>query len=228
MSGVAVAGERVHRWQVGLAAGAVLATLPWLALGIHVTLVVVLFVFCGLPVAVPLLVLHRGEAFVRACVGIGLTSVLLAVVGFMLGLFVLLPSAVLLLVAAGADPRRRPVGARILGVAGALLALGATVVVPTWLVRDLVMAPSFAEPHTYRAVLDPEDRRYEYGLADAQETLRGFGATDVVELSGGGTHYLEVEFPEGLSQQRRAQLKSMTARLPGVEKVEVCPASDCG
>ncbi|MGW1869452.1 hypothetical protein ACWCPS_28310 [Streptomyces mauvecolor] len=222
----AVAGERAHRWQAGLAAGAVLATLPWLALGAHVTSAVVLFVFCGLPVAVPLLVLHRREAFVRACVGIGLTSVFLSVVGFMLGLFVLLPSAALLLLAAHADPRRRPVGARILGVAGALLALGATIG-PTVFVWDLVVAPAFAEPHAYRALLHPEDGHYDRGLGDVQELLRGFDATDVVELSGDGIDFLKVDFPEGLSPRERARLKERTEQLPGVEKVELCRASDC-
>ncbi|GGU03198.1 hypothetical protein [Streptomyces violascens] len=138
----------------------------------------------------------------------------------------LLPSAVLLLIAARADPRRRLVEARVLGVAGAFLALGATIG-PTVFVWDLVVAPAVAKPHAYRALLDPEDGHYDRGIGDVRELLRGFGATDVGELSGGGIAFLEVDFPEGLSRQERVRLKEKAAQLPGVEKVELCGASDC-
>lgn len=135
--------ERAHGWQIALAVGAVLAALPWLALGVESTLVLVLFAFCGLPVAAPLLALRKREEFVRTCIGAASFCIFWAVCGFMLGTFVLLPSALLLLLAAGADPRRQPVTARFLGIAGILLATGA---VPgaTVLVWDLMANPGLA------------------------------------------------------------------------------------
>lgn len=140
MNAVSADEERAHGWQIALAAAAVLALLPWMALGVESVFVPIVVMVGGLPVAIPLRDLRRREAFVRSCIGAASYCAFCAICGFMFGAFVLLPSAVLLLLAAGADPRRRPDEAPVLGVVGALLAAGA-VVGPTVLIWDVVVAP---------------------------------------------------------------------------------------
>ncbi|WP_229861154.1 hypothetical protein [Streptomyces xanthochromogenes] len=130
---------RAHGWQIALAVSAFVAILPWLAMGVENTFVLFVFVLCGLPLAAPLLVLRRREEFVRICIGVASTSIFWVVFGCMLGTVVLLPSAVLLFLAAGADPRRRPVKARFLGGVGALLA-AAAVIGPTMLIWEVLVA----------------------------------------------------------------------------------------
>ncbi|WP_330330097.1 hypothetical protein OHS33_10370 [Streptomyces sp. NBC_00536] len=73
------------------------------------------------PILAPSFLGHRRAAFVGACQAIGAALILWSVAGCSLGGVFFLPAALLLLLAAVADPRRRPVGAWAACVPGALL-----------------------------------------------------------------------------------------------------------
>ncbi|MFE5732032.1 hypothetical protein ACFQ7A_14155 [Streptomyces sp. NPDC056528] len=126
-----VAREGVHPWQFGLVLLAVITPLipllSWTDEG-YVGLFPVLATV-GLT-AVPLLLHARPQAFGR-CAGLVAAPLLVwSFVGAMIGMFLFLPSALQLLLAAGADPRRRPTAAG--AMAGAGLALSAVVLARFW------------------------------------------------------------------------------------------------
>ncbi|WP_412077424.1 hypothetical protein ACLF6K_22890 [Streptomyces xanthophaeus] len=59
--------------------------------------------------------------FRRVCLGVALVLLPAGVLLYLVGMFLMIPSAVLLLLARGADPRRSPSGARVrAGIAGLL------------------------------------------------------------------------------------------------------------
>ncbi|MFE7793755.1 hypothetical protein [Streptomyces sp. NPDC057460] len=107
-------GVRSHWVQRSLAVGAVLVAVPALLFGLD-SYLAALFVLTAMPVTVPIFLQRRPESFNRACAIVGLMLVVWAVLGVLLGMFLFLPSALLLVLAAFADPRRRPVAARVMG-----------------------------------------------------------------------------------------------------------------
>ncbi|MGA5424651.1 hypothetical protein [Streptomyces lavendulocolor] len=217
-------GTRVHRLQRALAAGAVIAALPVL-LWTLTSYLFPLHVLMAMAVAVPLFLPRRPSAFTRVGVIVGLGLLALGLPGFLLGMFLFWPSALLLLLAAFADPRVRPVSARIMGVVGGLAA--------AWFLAafgsfywHFTVAPALAEPHAYRAVSDPDT--FYAGLGDHDEHLKRLGATSVTGTADGDAHYLDVRFPDDLPEARRAALKREIEKLPGVSRVDLCPVRDCG
>ncbi|MFG3507991.1 hypothetical protein ACGF5F_21105 [Streptomyces sp. NPDC047821] len=214
----------VHGLRRALVAGAVIATLP----GLLLTLTSYLFplhILTALPVAVPLFLARRPTAFTRACAITGLFLLVWGLLGFLAGMFVFWPSALLLLLAVFADPRRRPVTAKVLGTAGGLVMAGLLTATALFVWRVHV-APARAEPHTYRAVTDPDAFYDELGNHDAR--LKRYGATSVTGTAHEDEHYLDVRFPDGLPEERRAALKREIENLPGVTRVDLCPVRDCG
>ncbi|ORT58717.1 hypothetical protein BKD26_16145 [Streptomyces sp. CB03238] len=113
----------MHWWQRALAAGAVLATVPALLWTTH-SYVFALHVLTALPVTVPLFLPHRPVAFTRACLIVGLALLPWGVLGVFLAMFLFWPAALLLLLAALADPRRSRWTARLTAGAGALVLAG--------------------------------------------------------------------------------------------------------
>ncbi|MFD4244293.1 hypothetical protein ACFWP3_22240 [Streptomyces sp. NPDC058525] len=108
--------ERVSRWQWGWAVAAAVA-------GALVTVTMLYkleqgrwmyaasassFFLTGLVVALPLVMRAAPKAFARCCLIVGLPLVGWSVVGAITGMFVFMPAALLLLIAAFADPRNRP------------------------------------------------------------------------------------------------------------------------
>ncbi|MET7645003.1 hypothetical protein ABZS83_15415 [Streptomyces sp. NPDC005426] len=92
--------------------------------------------------------------------------------------------------------------------------------------RHFYAAPAKAEPHTYRAETDPG--RFRAGPGDAAIRLKRFGATDVTGSQSDDGSYLNVRFPDQLSEPERRNLKNEIAQLPGTIKVDLCPVSECG
>ncbi|MEV3990477.1 hypothetical protein AB0J57_16375 [Streptomyces sp. NPDC049837] len=213
-----------HGLQRALAAGALIATLPVLFYALT-SYVFVLHVLTAIAVAVPLFLFSRAVAFTRACLIVGLALLPWGVLGFLLGMFLFWPAALLLLLAAFADPRRHAVAAKVLGVAGGLVMAGflAAVAAFSW---HFYIAPALAEPHTYRAATDPDTFYDELG--DHDERLKQLGATDVSGTAEGDMTYLDVSFPVDLAEPRRAALKREIEQLPGVSHVDLCPVRDCG
>lgn len=113
------AGTRVHGLQRALAAGAVIATFPVL-LWTVTSYLFPLHVLTALSVAIPLFLPRRPSAFARTSALVALALVVFGLVGFWLSMFLFWPSALLLLLAAFADPRLRPVSATAMGAVGGL------------------------------------------------------------------------------------------------------------
>ncbi|MEU9305890.1 hypothetical protein [Streptomyces sp. NPDC048269] len=118
----ATARDSVHPWQFGLVVLAAITPLaPLIAWsGPGYTTLSLAFVTAGV-VAIPLLLHARPSGFGWS---IGFISALLlpwSFVGAMAGMFFFFPSLLQLLLAAGADPRRRPTAAKVMAGAGLLL-----------------------------------------------------------------------------------------------------------
>ncbi|MER7108453.1 hypothetical protein [Streptomyces sp. NPDC000229] len=217
-------GTRVHGLQRALAAGAVIATLPVL-LWTLTSYLLPLHVLTAMSVAIPLFLPRRPSTFARASVIVALGLVALGLPGFLFGMFLFWPSALLLLLAAFADPRLRPVSAKIMGTVGGLTAAWFLAAFGSFF-WHFSIAPALAEPHTYRAVSDPDTFYAELGKHD--ERLKRLGATSVTGAASEDLLYLEVRFPDDFSEARRATLKREIEKLPGISRVDLCPVRDCG
>lgn len=143
----------------------------------------------------------------------------------MAGMFLFWPSAVLLLLAAFAGPRRRPVAAKAIGGAGVVVTVAVLAGCPAY-AWHFYAAPAKAESHTYRAGTDPG--RFRAGLGDATSRLKQSGADDVTGSQSDDGSYLNVRFPDQLSEPERRNLKNEIAQLPGIIRVNLCPVSECG
>ncbi|MEW2139847.1 hypothetical protein AB0892_25230 [Streptomyces sp. NPDC005409] len=228
MSAVTVSGARVqpaHSAQRALAVGAALAAAPFILWGVRDEYVAALYITTGACVAAPLFLVRRAKAFVRACVIVGVALIPWGVLGVFLGLFLFWPSALLLLLAAIADPRKRPVVARVSGAVGALLLAG-VVALSGYFIWHFYVGPATARPHTYRAQVDPG--WFRDGLRDADQRLGPYGATTVYGSGSGHLSSLQVRFPDDLSEEQRAELKRQIELLPGITEVELCSVRDCG
>jgi hypothetical protein len=214
----------IHRVQRALAAGAAVAALLVVAWSLP-TYFAPLHILTAVPVAVPLFLLRRPAAFTRACVLVGSALLAWGVLGVFMGLFLFWPAGILLLLAAWADPRRRPLTARIAGGTGALVLAAALTAsaVHTWHAH---IGPALAEPHTFRAETDPG--RLRDGIGDADDRLREAGATSVTGVRSDDGSYWEVRFPDDLPEEGRARLKAEIARIPGIGRVDLCPVGECG
>lgn len=118
----ATARDSVHPWQFGLVVLAAITPLApliaWSRQGY--TTLFLAFVTAGV-VAVPLLLHARPSGFGWFIGLISAPLLLWSFVGAMAGMFLFLPSMLQLLLAAGADPRRRPTAAKVMAGAGLLL-----------------------------------------------------------------------------------------------------------
>ncbi|MFF8268143.1 hypothetical protein ACF059_12185 [Streptomyces sp. NPDC016562] len=230
MSAITVSGARVrpaHRAQRALAVGAALAAVPFTLWGLRDEYTAALYLVTGPCVAAPLFFVRRAKAFVRACVIVGVSLIPWGVLGVFVGLFLFWPSALVLLLAAIADPRKRPVVARVSAAVGALLLAG-VVALSAYFTWHFYVGPATARPHTYRAPVDPG--WFHDGLGDADQRLGPYGATTVYGSGSGSDRlsFLEVRFPDDLSQEQRAELKRQIEQLPGITEVELCSVRDCG
>ncbi|MFD8948628.1 hypothetical protein ACFV0B_07210 [Streptomyces xanthophaeus] len=84
------------------------------------------FVFPFLALMAPVLVRNR-VGFRRICLWLAVVLIPAGVVLYLVGMFLLIPSAVLLLLARGADPRRSPSGAWVRAGCASLIALSTAV-----------------------------------------------------------------------------------------------------
>ncbi|MFD5144384.1 hypothetical protein [Streptomyces sp. NPDC058401] len=144
--------DTVHWLQRSMAgAAAFLAAVP-VAFAL-VNPVGLVFLFPFVAVAWPLFLRDRA-AFRATCKGVGAVLTGLGVLLTCFGMFVVIPSAVMLLLAASADPRRRPVLARVyaglaVAITGAALAGAAYVAVS--------VAPDLGKPANSYSEDGPED-----------------------------------------------------------------------
>ncbi|MFD8014256.1 hypothetical protein [Streptomyces sp. NPDC058955] len=100
-------GNVVRSGQTTLAVAAAVSLLPALAIGLPSGLGGLYFL-AALPVALPFFLRRAPRAFARACLVVGTVLSVWVVVGFVVGMFLLVPAAALLLTAAFLDPWTRP------------------------------------------------------------------------------------------------------------------------
>lgn len=107
----------VRTGQSALAVAAVVSLMPALAVGLP-SGVAGIFLLTAMPVAIPLSLRREPQSFARASIIIGTGLLAWAVVGLVLGIFLFIPAALMLLAAAFVGPRTRP------GALGGAAALG--------------------------------------------------------------------------------------------------------
>lgn len=218
-----VAAPAAHRLQQALAVAAAVIAVPVTVWGVS-SGIGGLFVVTCLVAALPLPALRAPQHFVVTCVATGLGLLAWGVLAVMFGMFVYWPSALVLLCAALADPRQRPVTAKVTGGLGAAIAAAALAGYAAF-AWHFYITPALAEPHTYRAVTERGNYR---NLGDIEQRLAPLGATGVTGTESDEGSYLDVRFPEHLSAPEREQLRAWIARLPGITGVGLCPVSTCG
>ncbi|MEV5986336.1 hypothetical protein AB0L85_15115 [Streptomyces sp. NPDC052051] len=181
-----------------------------------------LFIVSAVAAAMPLLMREQPKACARACLVIGAGMLTWALIGAVIGMFLFIPAALLLLGAAFVDPGNRP--GRWFVVATPLAAVAAF---------PLIVLPSDSEnepPPYFDATLESTNRFNEGEFNERKEHLRDFGATRIEVFGVGNTGQLILhvdmpeDFPEGQSQDR---LRKEIARLPGVVKVDPCTFYTC-
>ncbi|MFF0071844.1 hypothetical protein [Streptomyces sp. NPDC005494] len=210
---------RVPRRQKVLAVAAAVAMVPGLGVGLS-TLLAAHFIMTALPALYPLCLLRRQDSFVRACLVIGSGMLAWSLAGFLLGMFLFIPTAVLLLVAAFADRSAR-LGLRDKAVPGALLVAGAM------FVPLLTYDAGEPEPDSYQAELDSGSRVHHQDFAAWRNQLLKSGATHVIEYESCEHFYLDVGFAEDLPDDRRAELVNRIMEVPGVVEVELGQDEGC-
>ncbi|MFZ3499022.1 hypothetical protein ACODT5_38395 [Streptomyces sp. 5.8] len=169
-------------------------------------------------IALPLFVRER-EAFRVLCLVLGGFGLLLGTLLAVLGLVAVIPSAIVLLLAATADPRRRRVLAGVYAVA-ALLVTAAVVNGVGSLAYDVWLRPSYAYS------VDVEGRLYtQEGLHEG--TLWEYGVTGVHETPLGSGTRLKVTYDESLPEPRRAALREVLTAIPGAGPLKDCGTGDC-
>ncbi|MCX5405877.1 YbaN family protein [Streptomyces sp. NBC_00335] len=209
--------ERIHwlqRSMAGLAAllmaalTAVCATSP---LGMVLLLPLV-------AIASTLFVRER-DAFRTLCITVGglgfLIGILLATFGFL----PVLPSAIVLLLAAWADPRRSTVCASVCAAVSVLVAAVALTAAGS-LAYNAWLRPSYAYS------VDVEGRLYtQDGLHEGE--LWEYGVTGIYETGLDTGTRLKVTYDESLTGPERAALRAFLEDIPGAGPLQDCGRGDC-
>ncbi|MFF2192591.1 hypothetical protein [Streptomyces sp. NPDC058157] len=173
---------------------------------------------------VPFLTLGRPKAFARACLLIGWGVLAWSLIGTIIGMFVFLPGALLLLTAAFVQPGNRPGAGFAVGVPLAVVLASAGV-----LSALQGPDPDNEPPPSLHATMDSMDRFHDRELNLRKEGLREFGALDagMVEMEPGRL-VLVVEMPDHFPEaQTQDRLMEEVRRLPGVVDVRVCTFHTC-
>lgn len=207
--------------QRGWAVAAVVVAVVPAAIGLS-TYLAGLFLVTATAVAVPLLLREHPKAFARACLALGAGLLAWALIGAVIGMFLFIPAALLLLVAAFADAGNRP-GA---WSAVATPIAAAAAVALFWLQPP---DPENEPPPTFHATLDSTSRFHDRDFNQRKERLRDFGATRIeVAEHHSGQLVLTVGMPDSFAEgQGQDGLKEQILRLPGVVDVRLCTFHTC-
>ncbi|MFI1647331.1 hypothetical protein ACH4XT_10390 [Streptomyces avidinii] len=179
-----------------------------------------LFIVSAAAAAVPLLAREQPKAFARTCLVIGTGLLAWALIGAVIGMFLFLPAALSLLVAAFVDSDNRP---------GAWFAV--TVPLAGAFASALIVLPSDPDnepPPYFNAALDSTSRFYDREFNERKERLRDFGATPIQVAESAGRLKLHVGMPERFQEgQSQGEPREEIDRLPGVVDVRLCTFHTC-
>jgi hypothetical protein len=174
--------------------------------------------------AIPMVPIFAGrrQVFRRICLIEGSILLVAGVCGFIVGLFVFLAAAILLVIAGFADPgagRRR---AHIAGAVGAVVVILAAVGFSVGIYTTYYTAPNL-----YVATITPGfDQQPDYSsITNPTGAGIGYGATGIEDLNvseGTGPPIMTVAFSNALSGAGRQRLKQRILSIPGVTGVKLC------
>ncbi|MEU9803314.1 hypothetical protein [Streptomyces sp. NPDC051000] len=165
--------------------------------------------------APPILVRDWPRIFAGACLVVGMGLLAWAVIGTVIGMFLFIPTALLLLVAAFSNAGVGP-GTWLVVVAP----IAAVAAVTTFFLRP--PSPESGPPPSYHATLDSPGRAHDRDFNRGKERLREFGATSISVAEGpSGRLELVVGTTEIFAAgQTHDRLKEQILRLFGV--LELC------
>ncbi|MFI5861153.1 hypothetical protein [Streptomyces sp. NPDC051546] len=209
--------DRVHWLQRSMAGLATLLMAAMTAWGVTSPFGMVL-ILPFLAIAPTPFVRERGT-FRTLCLALGASGLLLGTVLVSFGFIAVIPSAVVLLLAATADPRRRRVPARVCAGAAVLVTAGALAFVGS-LAYEVWLRPSYAY-----SVEIPGPRYGEDGLARGD--LWRYGVTGIHEERVGSATRLEVTYDGSLTGPERAALREALTAIPGAGPLQDCGRGDC-
>ncbi|MFJ8164861.1 hypothetical protein ACIRBY_28600 [Streptomyces sp. NPDC096136] len=182
------------------------------------------FAVTAIATTLPMLLQDGPRTFARACLVIGLGLLTFGLAAAALGMFLFVPAALLLLVAAFANPGNRP------GPWFSVIAPFTAVVAAALLTPQPHRPNSENEPPpSLHAALDSTDRFHDRELGRRKERLRDFGAlgAEMVETEPGRL-VLVVKMPEHFTAgQSQEALREQVRRLPGVVDVRLCTFHTC-
>lgn len=210
--------DRIHWLQRSMAGAAVLLAAVVMAWGLMAPF--------GLFLAIPFiavtwtLFIREREGFRALCLGVGWLGTILGVVLACFGFFAMIPSAVILLMARSADPRRRPVLARVYAGITAVLTVAALTAVGA-LAYDVWLRPSYSYSVDVPGLV-PGERGdlWQYGVT-------GISESGIDEPGHLAWTRLKVTYDKSLGEAERAALRDALARLPGAGPVKDCGRGDC-
>ncbi|MEV5970299.1 hypothetical protein [Streptomyces sp. NPDC051921] len=184
-----------------------------------------IFLSTALAAALPLLIRGHPKACARTSLAIGLGLLAWALIGAVIGMFLFLPAALLLVIAAFVDRDNRP-GPWFSSVTPALAAAAFTLIA---LPADQGHDPENEPPPSLRATLDSPDRFRDRQFNEGKDRLWDYGATRVEVYESTGQLILDVGIPETFTDgQTESDLREEIAELPGVVDVRRCTFHTCG
>ncbi|MFI9805775.1 hypothetical protein ACIHEJ_15655 [Streptomyces sp. NPDC052301] len=212
-------GVSARQW--GWAVAGAVAAGAAMVLGLLISpFVVGLFLVGAVAAAVPLLMRAAPRAFARLCLAIGAFLLAWALIGAVIGMFLFLPAALSLLVAAFVEAGNRP-GARW----AVTVALAAAAVFTS---AVLSPDPDDEPPPYFKATLDSASRDRDREFHERVDRLRDFGATRTEVYEMAGRLELNVDMPESFpGGQSQDRLREEIDRLPGVVEVRLCTFYTC-
>lgn len=214
--------ERAHWLQRSLAG---LATLLMVAM----TALCVMSPLGGMVLLLPLvaviwtLFVRERAAFRTLCTVVGGFGFIVGMLLFSFGLFVVVPSAIVLLLAAWADPRRSP------AVAWAFAALAAMVAALALTAAGALAYNTHLRPSYAYSVDVPTSLYGEDGIPEVD--LRLDGVTGVHEAFADSTTRVVVTYDKSLTGPERAALREALREalkaIPGAGPLKDCGRGDC-
>ncbi|WP_407838145.1 hypothetical protein ACE1OC_19940 [Streptomyces sp. DSM 116496] len=214
--------ERAHWLQRSLAG---LATLLLVAM----TALCVMSPLGGMVLILPLvaitwsLFVRERDAFRTLCIVVGGFGFIVGMLLFSFGLFVVVPSTIVLLLAAWADPRRSPAVAWAFAALAAMVAALA-LTAAGWLAYNAYLRPSYAYSVDIPSSLYSED-----GLPKVDFRLDG--VTGVHEAFLDPVTRVQVTYDKSLTGPERAALREalreVLKAIPGAGPLKDCGTGDC-
>ncbi|MCX2181020.1 hypothetical protein KV205_10810 [Streptomyces sp. SKN60] len=213
---------RQRGWVV---AGVVVAGLTALLGLVTAPLLGGLFLVTALVALIPLPMAESPKICARVCLVTGLGLLVWALVGAVIGMFLFVPAALILVTAAFVGPGS---GSRPGPWFSAITPLVAVAALVLGFHQMNEVDPENEPPPYFRATVDSMDRARDPQFNQSTERLWDYGATDVQVYERAGQLVVDVNMPETFTHGRtESDLRDEIADLPGVVHVYRCDFYAC-